>query len=509
MPTLPRLAALVVVTTFLAPLPASALDPDLRAYSLGPTELGLCEKGTALASSDACKQKAEYYDKLTKTIEKSLQTALAKAPANVRPLLKRDQVWFDEIMLNAAETMLQSDDEAKDAFVSTLRRRETIMDSIAQGFGRPGVAGRWVNAFGSLTVAPQQGGYRLAIELAAVYGADDEQRRECKAIAEVKSGQGWLSGVILPDEAKPAKADGDKKSEPAKPVTIKMRRQGESLRVVLGDSEWFDEDRTDCQRMWQITGSYFAEGKADAAAAADKADTAFVAPTFDCTRPESATDEEICADADLADNDQKLNRAWKALLPRLDDPTRRALSEDQRNWVKSQINQYPQFLHPAWEKQSYFMHFTVEGRNRLDRLQKERVALLEGFDDKRTGLVGVWLAYNAVLKVTPADDGGIKAQGWKWDQGDWKAGCEFEMKGKIADGKFVSDEKRKNPDTLERDHASLIVNRLDDAFAKKRDGSESDEEPKCRRNYHNSSTARLFPAKPSPDIDNLGRGSIR
>ena len=59
------------------------------------------------------------------------------------------------------------------------------------------------------------------------------------------------------------------------------------------------------------------------------------------------------------------------------------------------------------------------------------------------------------------------AKGWKWDQGDWKAGCDYAMSGKIVNGKFRSGEARKNPDTLERDHATLIVNRLDDAFAKK------------------------------------------
>ena len=73
--------------------------------------------------------------------------------------------------------------------------------------------------------------------------------------------------------------------------------------------------------------------------------------------------------------------------------------------------------------------------------------------------------------------------------------------------------ERKNPDTLERDHATLVVNRLDDVFAKKRwnkDGTEdaSADEPKCRRNLSNSSTARLFPARPSPDIDNMN-SSIR
>lgn len=176
--------------------------------------------------------------------------------------------------------------------------------------------------------------------------------------------------------------------------------------------------------------------------------------------------------------------------------------------MRAQVNQYPQFLHPAWEKQSYFMHYAANGRDKLDRFQKERIALLEGFDEKRSGLAGIWLSHTAILKVTAAEDGSLKAEGWKWDQGDWKAGCDFDIKGKVSGGVFRSDEKRKNPDTLERDHATLIVNRLDDVFAAKRPGKDDADEPKCRRNMINSSTARLFPAKPSPDIDNLG-GSIR
>ena len=193
-------------------------------------------------------------------------------------------------------------------------------------------------------------------------------------------------------------------------------------------------------------------------------------PSFDCSRPKTAADEEICADPDIAENDQRLNRAWKALLPRLDETTRRALTEDQRKWVGSQAVQYPEFLHPAWNKQTSQMHYTGYGRDQLDRLQRERIALLDGFDDK--------------------------------------------MEGKIVGGVFRSDDQRRNPDTLERDHAILIVNRLDDVFAKKRwkqDGTadEKADEAKCRRNLQISSTARLFPARPSSDIDNLGGGSIR
>jgi uncharacterized protein YecT (DUF1311 family) len=503
--SIPRHFAALAIAAFLAPASARAMDEFLRASSAAPTELKLCQPDGELASSGACKQ--TDFDALTKKIEKSLLAALAKTPANIRPLLKRDQAWFNEVVLNAADSLQYRDDEQKEGFVERLHRRATTLDHIAAGFGRTGYAGRWVNTFGSVTVTPIRGGYRLAIDNSVVYGAGNEPRRECKLMTEVKSASGpWLSGIALPDEAAPAKT-ADDKSEPSKPPVIKMRRQGDTLRIVIDYDEGNNEDRPGCASPEQITANYFADGKADTAAAVDKADASFVAPTFDCTRPATASDEEICADPDLAENDQRLNRAWKALLPRLDETTRRALAEDQRNWVRAQANQYPQFLHPAWDKQNSFMHFTVDGRDKLERLQKERIALLEGFDEKRSGLAGIWLSHTAILKVTAADDGTLKAEGWKWDQGDWKGGCDFDIKGKAANGVFRSEQKRNNPDTLERDHATLIVNRQDDVFAPKRDGSGSDE-PKCKRNYQISSTARLFPAKPSPDIDNLG-GSIR
>ncbi|MBR1151050.1 lysozyme inhibitor LprI family protein [Bradyrhizobium sp. JYMT SZCCT0428] len=512
----PSLAALAIMASVLIPTSCYALDTYLRALSSGPTGLSLCGTDGPLAASDACKQ--SDYDALTAKIEKALQASLAKAPANIRPLLKRDQAWFNEIMLSAAGPIHEFDDEEiKEAFVETLRQRATTVEAIKAGFGRAGFLGTWVNTFGSITVAASDGGgYRLAFDTRAVYGLGSDRRRACKAGALVKpSSGGWLTGTMLPDDDAPAKADdgvADTRAEPVKPILVKVRRQGETLRVVLGDTEWRDEDRPNCEHMGQITGSYFASGKQDAAAG--KADTTFVAPTFDCSRPGTASEEEVCADPDMAENDQKLNRAWKALLPRLDEATRRALTEDQRSWVKSQTNQYPQFLHPAWEKQTSQMHYTADARDKLERLQRERIALIEGFDDKRSGLAGTWLAYNAVLQVTVNRDGSVTAKGWKWDQGDWKAGCDYEISGRLVDGgAFRSSDGRKNPDTLERDHATLVVNRQDDAFAKKRwkkDGTEDDnaDEPKCRRNLANSSTARLFPAHPSPDIDNMN-SSIR
>jgi uncharacterized protein YecT (DUF1311 family) len=510
MPAFRSLATLAIAISVLTPVTAHAVDDFIAASSSAPLEFKLCG-GDAPIKTAACKEAG--YDQLVASINKAMAAAAAKAPANIRPLLKRDQAWFNEMIVNAAESLSESDDtEQRESFAETLRQRIAALDAITAGFGRPGLSGKWVDAFGTVTVTPADAGaYRLAIETRAVYGSGEDRRRECKLGAVVKPGAGgWLSGPLLPDEDKPADKT-DAKAEPAKSPTIKLRRQGETLRVVLGDQEWRDEEHPNCEYMWQVTASYFAAAKPDAVT--DKADTAFLAPTFNCTRLETATEEEICADPDLADNDRKLYQAWKALLPRLDDTTRRALTEDQRKWVGAQAMQYPEFLHPAWEKRSSFMHFSSDARDKLNRLQRERIALLDGFDDKRSGLAGTWLAYNAVIQVTVDKDGSVSAKGWKWDQGDWKAGCDYEMSGKLAGGAFRSDERRKNPDTLERDHATLIVNRLDDVFAKKRwkkDGTADDtaDEAKCKRNSSNSSTARLFPASASADIDNPG-GSIR
>ncbi|MBR0716841.1 lysozyme inhibitor LprI family protein [Bradyrhizobium liaoningense] len=508
--------ALLGAAALLAPATCHAMDDFVRASSKAPTEITLCGESDAERTrikTAACKEAG--YDKLVAAIDKSFVAALAKTPVNVRPLFKRDQAWFNDMILEAADTVQETDfAELREKFIETLRKRAA---ALALGFGRAGLGGKWANAFGSVTMTPGgNGAYGVAVDMSVDYGSD--KHRQCKLnVTVAPTTGGWLSAIIPPEpvkttgDADQAKVSaGDKDAKPVKPPSIKLRRQGDTLRVVMiaGDDTW-SNGRDDCDSIWQITGTYFASGRSDAT---DKAETGFVTPTFDCTRPETATDEEICSDPDLAENDQRLNRAWKALLPRLDETTRRALMDDQRHWVRSQTEEFPEFLHPAWEKRTSQMHSTVDARDRVNALQRERIALLEGFDDKRTGLAGVWLAYNAIIRITVDKDGSLKAEGWKWDQGDWKAGCEYEMRGKIVGGVFDSDEKReKNPDTLERDHAMLIVNRLDDVFAAKRERKGDDyggDEQKCRRMISASSTARLFPARPSPDINDFGH-SIR
>ena len=503
MPASVRLALLTAA--LLAPATVNAADPASSSGSMAMTFCAQNSDGSKIEGGTSKFCKANGYDKLVAAVEASFAAAATKAPANVRPLFKRDQVWFNEMIQEAAYTVEEADDpELRQNMADALHRRAAALDDLGRGFGRSGPTGAWANAFGGVTVtATETGTYRLGAELSSDYGSDKHWR--CKLKAVVKPGpDGWLAGVTTPAQS------SEPAAKRADPVSIKLRRQGDTLRVVLlaTEEQWFSANDPDCDRLGQLTGTYFASAKQDGT---DKTDTSFVTPTFDCTRPETATDEEICADPDLAANDQRLNRAWKALLPRLDDATRRALTDDQRHWVSTQSLQYPEFLHPAWEKMESPMHHTVFGRDRLNSLQRERIALLDGFDDKRTGLAGTWLAYNAVIKVTIDKDGSIDAKGWKWQQADWKGGCDYEMSGAVKAGAFRASDQSKNPDTLERDHAMLVVNRLDDAFARKREagsGSGDNDEAKCRRINSLSSTARLFPAKPSDDIDNP-TGAIR
>jgi hypothetical protein len=127
MPASHRLAALALVVACLAPAvlaPASAntMDDLVAAISSGPTQLGLCGDGDAPLKPAACKEGG--LDTLAAQIDKVFAATLAKAPVNVRPLLKRDQVWFGEIVVNAAESMPQSDNaDDRQAFVASLRQR--------------------------------------------------------------------------------------------------------------------------------------------------------------------------------------------------------------------------------------------------------------------------------------------------------------------------------------------------------------------------------------------------
>jgi uncharacterized protein YecT (DUF1311 family) len=487
--------ASVLMLAVIAPSPASD-DEFNRAESLKSAP-ALCIADSPMRSA-ICD--APAFAASIKAVQAAEISAIARARPVTVPLLKRDQVWFRDTIESYNENAPIDDAEVKERIAAILRQRVVVLNGIAQGFGRAGIGGRWANVFGSVEIAPADDGtFRVTLSTEALYGPEDVQRQTCNATALVRPGaDGWLAGdADAPATANPGDAN--------KPSRVKIRLQGETLRVVAGDGNKPDNDGLNCSGSNQLTGSYFPFGARGIAPAGHAAATTFVAPTFDCAHPATASDEEICADPDLAANDVRINRAWKRLLPRLDEATRRLLIEDQRGWVTSQAIRYPDQLHPSSDKLTYFVHSTARAHDNLADLQRERIALLEGFDEKRRGFEGEWRGYNAQLTVTRDKDGTLKADGNKWFEDDYKGGCDYEFSGKADGDVFHPKDKSKNPDMLERDHASLIVNRADDEWAKRRDNpaTRDAEEGKCKRNVTISSTARLFPVKPSPDLDGI------
>src|SRR5262249_29420386 len=141
-----RFAALAVAAC-LVPVEAGAfVDNDAAAkapYSSAPTLMQLCGGEADFIKGDDCKE--HDYNKDASELEQALKGALTKAPANVRPLLKRDQAWFNETVINATEDGIpQSKDAAdRDAFAGMLSRRIATLGRIGKGFGRSGVLGKW------------------------------------------------------------------------------------------------------------------------------------------------------------------------------------------------------------------------------------------------------------------------------------------------------------------------------------------------------------------------------
>ncbi|WP_201723821.1 hypothetical protein, partial [Bradyrhizobium sacchari] len=184
--------ALLSAVVLLAPITCHAMDDDLRAASSAPTAITLCgavNGDDSRIKAEICKEKG--YDQLVAAIDKSFDTALARTPANIRPLLKRDQAWFNEMILGAAGTVQEVDEaELRDNFVATLRQRATVLGEIAAGSGRAGLAGKWANAFGSITISPSANGTRqLTVDMRVDYGSD--KHRQCRLGATVTSAGDW------------------------------------------------------------------------------------------------------------------------------------------------------------------------------------------------------------------------------------------------------------------------------------------------------------------------------
>lgn len=92
-------------------------------------------------------------------------------------------------------------------------------------------------------------------------------------------------------------------------------------------------------------------------------------PTFDCAKAQGQVEKLICADADLAARDRKLDEVYKAAVAKARDGLLNDLRAEQRGWVKGRNECWkasgdaPAFLTASW--QATTVRACVEGQYRL------------------------------------------------------------------------------------------------------------------------------------------------
>jgi uncharacterized protein len=430
-------------------------------------------------------------------IDAELARLLRSADPLTAMLLKRDQIWFEQIL--AAED-LHAFQGRQDAdylrVLATLKARRDALARLRTG-GATTPVGSWSNAFATATIGKTVGN-ALAITLQARLSYRDVQLGEgaCMATTTAALGKdGWYSATI-----------SDQKDSEGQIDVIRFKLQGNTLRIVhegnSGICTWASSPGDEPSKGADVlTGSFFPAG--DAASAPGSVAARTVAPSFDCARAENADEQEICADPELALADVEIAQFYRKTIRRLDHRLAAHLRTDQRAWASDNAVDYQYNLHPGGDKAQYDVHHTSSARNELAVRQKERIILLTNLDEKRRGVEGLWIGHNAVLAIAPAkgkSDGTMHAAGAKWVADDYRARCDFESDGRIENSVF---KPTKDFPTLTRDGGTLVVatedpDKREDFFDK--NGQEKKPWPDyCNR--MRSPKARLLPVKLGIGID--------
>lgn len=240
-----------------------------------------------------------------------------------------------------------------------------------------------------------------------------------------------------------------------------------------------------------LTGSFFPSGPASAPGNAARV----IAPSFDCAKAENADEEEICADPDLAQADRDIARIYAETMRRLDRKFTDYLRTDQRGWAADNASDYLANLQPGSDKAQSTVHHTSVARRQLFLRQQERMLMLANLDEKRKGLEGYWLGYDAALSITAGKRAGtLHAQGGIWDVEDYKSHCDFAADGKIENGTFKTDDEFPK---LTREAGTLMVD-VEGA-------GKSEDEPPGYCSRMRSPNARLFPVKAGSGVEEIGK----
>jgi uncharacterized protein YecT (DUF1311 family) len=121
-------------------------------------------------------------------------------------------------------------------------------------------------------------------------------------------------------------------------------------------------------------------------------------PSFDCTKARSVAEKMICADPGLAAADAAIAANYASALKRLDSPARKALAQDQQDFVsyRDRIAGFDQGV--PKDKQNF----------PIDEFMRDRAAFLGSIERPDAGFVGVWKNVEGVVTLKSAGPGKLE-----------------------------------------------------------------------------------------------------
>jgi uncharacterized protein YecT (DUF1311 family) len=120
--------------------------------------------------------------------------------------------------------------------------------------------------------------------------------------------------------------------------------------------------------------------------------------SFDCARAKSVPEQMICADPGLAAADAAIAANYASALKRLDAPARKALAQDQQDFVstRDRIAGFDQGV--PKDKQNF----------PIDEFMRDRAAFLGSIEKPNAGFVGVWKNVEGEVTIKPAGRGKLE-----------------------------------------------------------------------------------------------------
>ena len=123
-------------------------------------------------------------------------------------------------------------------------------------------------------------------------------------------------------------------------------------------------------------------------------------PSFNCTKAKSVAETMICADPGLAAADAAIAANYAAAMKRLDATARKALAQDQQDFVsyRDRIAGFDQGV--PKDKQNF----------PIDAFMRDRAAFLGSIERPDAGFVGSWKNVGGVVTVKAAGFGKLEIE---------------------------------------------------------------------------------------------------